>query len=215
MATTKTNLVGKRIGRLVVLNEAFGHKHVGKHRKWHVVCDCGNERDVYQDRLVSETTLSCGCLQKDVHVARITTHGKSNTPIHSVWQAMLARCTNSNNPAWEHYGGRGITVCERWKEFENFYSDMGDHPFVGAELDRIDNNGNYEPSNCRWATRSEQTSNTRRNVMLTIDGVTNTVMWWSKQVGISYRTLSNRVHSGVTGQMLLAPTHRGVPHGGI
>ena len=206
---TKTDLTGAKIGRLTVLHEVFGHECAGKHRKWAVVCECGNQREMFQQRLKAGTTLSCGCLQRDKHIERLTTHGMSRTPVHVAWQAMLARCSNKSNPMWHHYGGRGISVCAQWKSFENFLADMGDLPFKGAELDRIDNDGNYEPGNCRWATRQEQMRNTRQNVFVEVDGVSKTVAEWSVLSGIPDRTLHHRAHRGLAGSAFLAPPRCG------
>lgn len=206
---TKTNLTGKKIGRLIVLSEVFGHKHAGKHRKWLCLCDCGNKREIFQDRLVKGKTVSCGCWQRDVTSKRLTTHGKSKTALYSLWQNMIARCSNPNLREWKHYGGRGIVVCEQWKDFEVFVSDMGDPPFDGAEIDRTDNDGNYEPDNCRWATRTEQCNNTRSNVVLDIDGESKTLVQWSRETGIPYKTIHNRVKAGKFGLDLVAPQKRG------
>lgn len=210
---TKIELSGKRIGRLTVVREVFWHDHAGKHRKWLCLCDCWNEREMFQDRLVKATTVSCGCWQKEVTSKRLTRHGLSKSKVHAVWSAMLARCNNENNPAFNNYGGRGIKVCDRWMTFENFYADMGNPPFDGAELDRVNNNGWYSPENCRWASRKEQCSNTRQNVLVDIDGVIKTVAGWAEESGIAYKTISNRVKAGVTGKDLLARPHSGVRHG--
>ncbi len=201
---TKTNLTGKKIGRLIVLSEVFGHKHAGKHRKWLCLCDCGNKREIFQDRLVKGKTVSCGCWQREVTSLRTTTHGRSKTPLYKTWSAMIARCSNNKLPTWADYGGRGISVCDRWLTFENFLADMGDRPFVGAEIDRVNNDGNYEPSNCRWATRLEQCSNTRANILITIDGRTQNLMQWAIDTGIAYKTLHNRLKAGKAGRELIA-----------
>ncbi len=211
MATEKIELTGKVIGRLTVIREVFGHKYAGKHRKWLCKCACGQEREMFQDRLAKGVAVSCGCAQSEIVTRTMTTHGLSKTPIHYVWQNMLARCKNKRLTAWKHYGGRGISVCSRWEVFENFLADMGALPFKDAELDRINNDGNYEPSNCRWATRKEQNSNTRQNVFIEVNGDCKTVAEWSRLSGIAYRTLNHRAHRGVMGSEFLSiPTSRGV-----
>jgi hypothetical protein len=122
-------------------------------------CDCGVEVRVRVAQLVTGKTRSCGCLQREITGARRRTHGKSRTPEHRAWRGMLDRCTLPTHISYPYYGGRGITVCERWRSFANFLADMGPKPTSKHTLDRINGNGNYEPSNCRWATWSEQNRN--------------------------------------------------------
>jgi len=130
------------------------------------------------------------------------THGHArhfrHTKAYSSWHQMKARCQNSNNPGFAEYGGRGITVCERWQTFENFYADMGEPP-PGCTLDRYpDMNGNYEPSNCRWATVKEQNNNTRGNKRLTFRGETKTLAEWADRLGIKSNTILYRLRRGVS-----------------
>lgn len=122
--------------------------------------------------------------------------GGKNTPTYHVWQDMLKRCSNPNAQGYERWGGRGIKVCERWRKFENFLADMGQRPNAELSLDRIDNNGNYEPGNCRWATWEEQCSNRRDNRLLTVNGVTQTLTRWATQIGINPITLRTRIRRG-------------------
>ena len=141
---------------------------------WKCICDCGNDTVVRRDHLISGVIMSCGrnCKLNEPSTlpSRTRTHGKSGTSIYGRWHDMLQRCNNSNNPSYDRYGGRGITVCDRWKEsFENFYEDMGDRP-DGKSLDRIDNDGNYEPSNCRWSTALDQNNN-RRGIIQFQNGI--------------------------------------------
>lgn len=128
--------------------------------KWLCRCDCGQERVRYVASLVRGLSQSCGCLLIEVARARRLKHGKTGTPAHTSWCAMIYRCTATEGHHWHYYGARGITVCERWREFENFLADMGERP-EGTTLDRINNNGNYEPGNCRWATPKQQIANRR------------------------------------------------------
>lgn len=116
--------------------------------------------------------------------------------LYPTWKAMVSRCRNKNDPAYLRYGGRGISVCERWNEFATFVKDMGDKPSPWMTLDRIDNNGNYEPSNCRWATRSQQGNNTRMNKRLEHNGVNRTLMEWANDTGIPYQTIVWRFNQG-------------------
>jgi len=116
-------------------------------------------------------------------------HAAKPTSIYMIWHEMIERCRNPNNKAYPNYGGRGITVCKRWLKFENFLTDMGEHP-VGLSIDRINNNGNYEPSNCRWATRSEQMINSRNAKLVTWNGVTKTIKGWAQYLGTHGTMLS-------------------------
>lgn len=154
------NLVGETFGRLTVLE-----LHQVKPVKWLCSCACGGVSVVQSSKLRSGRTASCGCLAKETTAARNFKHGHTTgglfTGEYHSWASMLTRCFNANTDSYRHYGGRGITVCDRWREsFENFLADMGPRS-AGMSLDRIDVNGNYEPGNCRWATDSEQRLNKR------------------------------------------------------
>jgi hypothetical protein len=159
---------GLRFGRLLVVS--IDKLNKGKRIKWICQCDCGNETSVDGSKLRAKETRSCGCLQREEQSKRISKanlkHGhnrKGNqSDTHKSWTAMIQRCTNPNYTDYMNYGGRGIAVCERWRSFENFLVDMGERP-KEKSIDRIQVNGNYEPSNCRWATRSEQQKNKRNN----------------------------------------------------
>lgn len=161
----KINLTGHRFGRLVVISEA---PHGPKSTIWLCRCDCGQSTFIKMGNLVSGNTKSCGCLMKELSGARgkvqFTTHGMSKSREFTSWRGMIKRCTNPNNDHYKNYGGRGITVCERWlHSFEDFYEDMGIRPF-GMTLDRKDTNGNYCKDNCKWSTPKEQANNRRNRI---------------------------------------------------
>jgi hypothetical protein len=159
--------------------------------RWVCLCQCGETCVVKASSLVCGKTKSCGCARYEL----VSRHGMSNSSEHHIWSSMIQRCCNPKNQAYRNYGARGIKVCQRWMTFENFFSDMGNRP-ERLTLERTNNNGNYEPSNCRWATRIEQCTNRRGNVLLTIDGTTKTVSEWAKISHRSPGTISRRLKSG-------------------
>ena len=184
-----TKYIGKKYGRLTILSEPEG-----EHRYVNCKCDCGTIKQIQLHALKSGRIVSCGCYNKEVNKERLTTHGMHNTKgAYFSWQSMKARCLNPNATGYAYYGGRGIKVCERWLKFENFYADMGDPP-SGMTIDRIDNNGNYEPSNCKWSTLIEQSNNKRSNHRITFNGLTKTLKQWANTMGINYGTLCGRIN---------------------
>lgn len=194
---------GDRHGRLIVVE--YSHL-VGTTHFWLCLCDCGNTKVVTQKNLASGHTISCGCYSAEATRNRRLKHGHSvdnGTPEFHSWLGILQRCNNPRSPAYERYGGRGIKVCERWQKFENFLEDVGRRPSSGHSIDRRDNDGDYCPENCRWATRIEQSNNTRRNILLTAHGKTQTLKQWSVELGINYGTLWSRHDAGKPAEEVL------------
>lgn len=157
--------------------------------RWRCRCDCGNVRDVRAEDLKSGNSKSCGCIQREKARARFLTHGKSKTKLYSVWCQMKRRCINPNDGKFADYGARGITVCERWREsFEAFERDMGPRP-KGFTLDRIDNDGNYEPNNCRWAKPATQSRNNRKNIWVEHEGRRMVAADFAAIMGVTSKSL--------------------------
>lgn len=187
-----TNLSGKFFGRALAI--APIQRRSVKGVTWLCACHCGNVFLRTTSHLNSSKNPSCGCLDTKL------SHGMTDSTEYRIWTGMLTRCTNKNEPQYANYGGRGITICKSWTEsFLNFYRDMGERP-EGTSLDRIDNNGPYCASNCRWATRKEQAENRRtrykNSELITCCGQTMTITEWSRHTGIGRCTIRARIKKG-------------------
>lgn len=191
------DLINKRFGRLVVIKQAYD---IGeKQTRWLCTCDCGKEKIVRGSSLRSCRTQSCGCLNVEKTKQRFTKHGHNKkgktTKTYKSWECMIRRCTNPNYSYYSNYGGRGIKVCQRWRQFANFLEDMGEVS-EGYQIDRIDNNGNYCKLNCRWATKRQQMRNTRKNHLITHNGKTQCIATWAEEFEINQCVLGRRISRG-------------------
>lgn len=203
------DMTGQRVGRLTIIRYAYAKN---KCAYWLCRCDCGNEKIVRSNSLRSKhnPTNSCGCLHHEWRIEQNTTHGMSDSPEWGIWKSMKQRCQNSNHSNYPLYGGRGIKVCPEWENsFEQFYEDVGPRPSPNHSLDRIDGNGNYEPSNVRWATPTQQSRNSRKVRPITFNGKTQCVRAWAKEIGINPITLYSRLnHYGWSAKRALTePVH--------
>ena len=182
----RKNLEGQRFGRLSV---QFWQKSEKRDGAWQCKCDCGRIHFATSNHLCSGKVLSCGCLRPR--------HGGKGSRAYAIWQGMLARCTCETNRSWKYYGGRGIIVCDRWKDFRIFLSDMGAPP-TGGTIERRNNNGNYEPGNCHWASRTVQARNTRRSILIAYSDRTQSLSAWAAEFGVNYWRLHARYKLGWT-----------------
>lgn len=190
--TPRRDLTDREFGRLIVLR-FVGYKN--KSSQWLCLCVCGNERVVSAAHLGRDTN-SCGCLRIEMSAAKNRTHGMSGTPEHNTWLWIIQRTSNPQNKRFGDYGERGIRLCERWRSFENFLADMGLRPSPQHSIERKDNNGDYEPGNCEWATNEQQAANRRSNINLSLNGETHHLAEWSRRIGVKRATLEYRWHAG-------------------
>lgn len=190
------NLVGQRFGKLTVIERAACDGH-GRSR-WIAVCDCGSEpRDYDQYTLLSKHSASCGCTIVPSH----TTHGwiRDCPSEYKAWWSLIRRCTDPEDEGYHRYGGRGISVCDRWlgeHGVAQFIADMGLRPGRGYSIERKNNNGNYEPTNCVWATAKQQANNRRTTVFVTIDGISRPASYYYERIGLTARAFHMRRYHG-------------------
>ena len=195
------DLVGKKFGRLTVLK--FAGRDNGNVSCWHVTCDCGNKKIVRNGSLKNGGTKSCGCLKKEATRKRLFKHGVGKTKFYYIWNGMKTRCLNKNDKRFKDYGGRGIKICDRWLKFENFRDDMlesyekhiKEFGEKRTQIDRINNDGNYEKENCKFATCEEQANNRRTNHILEFNGEKLNMKQWAKKLGINNTTLCERINT--------------------
>ncbi|MBY2986433.1 hypothetical protein [Rhizobium leguminosarum] len=188
----KMDLCGKQFGRLKAIEPSSRIQNGRRRTYWKCECSCGETVFPVRDSLIRGDVISCGCFQKEVARERRTSHGKSSSSEYKSWAGMLDRCRNPENKAYRNYGGRGITVCARWaNSFQTFLEDMGTKPGPEYSIDREENDGNYEPGNCRWATDETQARN-RRGLISTAE--TTTLKEAALAAGIIYGTAHSRVY---------------------
>ena len=189
------DLKGQKFGRLTVIERA--KKENERHAVWLCICDCGNYVTVKSDNLKSGNSKSCGCLAKELTRQRSLKHGEFGSRLYNIWAHMKNRCNNPSDKRYKDYGGRGITFCKEWNDFESFRDWASANGYRDdLTIDRIDVNGNYEPSNCRWATIEEQANNKRNNLVYTLNGRTQTLAQWCEEYGMNYFTVYRRLGYG-------------------
>jgi len=189
------NIAGRKFGRWTVI--AKGSRTNAGRQRWKCRCECGTEREVTHGMLTFGESRSCGCLSRDIQRSRHLTHGMTGTPEYDAWLNMRSRCYDKSCRMYRRYGGRGIRVCKKWlNNFAAFLRDMGTRPSPEHSIDRRNNDGNYTPSNCRWATRSEQALNTSRTRLLAVGDVRLPLSVWAERLGVKSYVISKRLSRG-------------------
>jgi len=196
---------GMKFGRLAVTEYAGQNYHFES--QWLCRCDCGNFATVLSGQLMSKSTVSCGCYARELISNINYKHGMTNTRLFHIWQGMRLRCSNQNNRDYKNYGSRGISVCKEWMDsFQSFHNWAVSNGYNrNLTIDRKNNDGNYEPLNCRWTTLKIQANNTRRNHIITINGISKTIAEWSDFSGIKWTTIKERVRRGDEGYDIIRP----------
>jgi len=193
------NLTGKQFNRLTVID--LNLEHSSKKRKfWNCICQCGNKKIIEGENLKSGKTLSCGCWAREIHPIIQKRRRKFTIEERSfrhIWKLMMRRCFNAKDAIYRHYGGRGITVCEEWQNYENFKRDMWPRP-GNLSLERINNDGNYELSNCKWASQLEQVNNRRTSKLMELNGEIKTVADWCRIYSTNAKVVYQRLSRGWT-----------------
>ena len=205
------DMSGQKIGLLTVVRLDYDkqrevEQRTGRRRTfWFCLCDCGNTTSIDATQLRIRPNKSCGCINAKLTAQHNKTHGMSGTKEHKTWKGIHERCRNKKLKCYGNYGGRGIKVCDRWDSFENFYADMGDAPTPSHSIERIDVNGNYEPSNCKWATPIEQANNKNQNKYIEHDGLRLTYSQWGRKIGLKPHTIRARIEAGYSPKDALNP----------
>lgn len=190
------DLTGETFGRLII--QGFAGRNQRGEYVWSCRCDCGKTTRVITSYLIRGLTKSCGCVW--------ATHGLTGSPEYEAWRQMIQRCTNPRSRGWRNYGGRGILVCDRWRNsFEAFLADVGPRPTPDHSLDRINNSRGYEPGNCRWATRQQQGRNRRTNVLLTHEGHTLSAKEWAELLSVPHNRIYQRLYRRLPMNLILYP----------
>lgn len=198
------DITGQRFAKLLVLRYSERRSPSNKRMVW-CKCDCGTEKELIASNLTSGMAKSCGCLIGESAKERFTKHGYRSHPMYHRWAGMLKRCYDPKNAEYKNYGARGIKVCDRWRDsFWDYVADMGLPPSKDASVDRIDNEKDYSPENCRWATKKEQTINRRRTKMITFNGETLCIADWERKLGYSQGSLKGRIARGMTPEQAVA-----------
>jgi hypothetical protein len=201
--------IGKKFGRLLVvgIKTKDDNGYI-----WSCKCDCGNVVNRTTEYLTKQKEkASCGCHWSE----KCVKHGKTGIRLFGVWMSLIARCYDKKNKAYKNYGGRGITICDEWRDFQSFYdwsyaNGYDENAQTGkCTIDRIDNNGNYCPDNCRWVTMKKQSNNKRNNIFVEINGVKKTLAEWADFSGISRSTIKQRYHKGLNDERLISPVKKG------
>lgn len=189
------DLTGQRFNRLTViaLDGIYESPSGTRRAAWICQCDCSKVTVVRTINLTSGEVKSCGCLRNETTIKRNFKHGLTNSPEYTTWQNMISRCYDKKNPSFKYYGQRGIRVCERWHDFVHFLTDMGRKPSPIYTIERINNDGNYEPTNCKWATQKEQSINKSNTLIVTFNNQTKSLIEWSEIININYKVLKDRL----------------------
>lgn len=194
----REDLTGQKFGRWTVLN--YDHTDRSRSAYWMCKCECGNTKVVKSASLRAGRSKSCGCLHREISreigLKTNKTHGQFGTPLYFVWNTMKQRCNNTNSTSYAGYGGRGIIVCNEWKDFIPFHKwAIGNGYHEGLSIDRKDNDGPYAPWNCRWVTNKTQCRNRRSTTRFLHDGKDLTLPEWEEEIGIKQQTLSSRIYT--------------------
>lgn len=191
------DISGEIFYRLTVIKENGRKNNLRKEILWECKCICGNIINTTRQNLTDGSTKSCGCYAIEVRKNMHKTHGLADSHLYKIWKGIKQRCLDKNQKSYVNYGGRGIKICDEWiNSFSFFYNEMYNDYKKGLEIDRIDNNGNYELSNCRWVNRKVQSNNRRSNVVLELNGVKNNVTQWSEITKISSKIIFQRINRG-------------------